>query len=1707
MSLVNRAVRPYFDDFDPNKRYYDVLFRPSYAVQTRELNQIQSMFEQQLTYFGNNIFKNGSIVIPGALNYDNQYQYVKVTINNYSSVIDKIKTGTGLRLITQDDDVIANVLQFVDIDGSDPATFYVRYVNSGATKIVSQFVIGKVANLVDLSDNLVATVNITAVGMGTKASVDAGVYYAQGRFVLVTAQTVLVSKYTSTPTASIGFNYNEVIITENDDSSLVDNASGSPNFTAPGAHRLRIDLTLTSYDTSSGTASLPKDYIELMKMDAGIVQQLARGPEYNVLGQTLAQRTYEESGDYSVKPFAIDVTEDLLVPGSGIDGSKTAAQGGDESKYDVTIDPGLAYVRGYRVELLKSITKIVDKARDTDVSNNSPAIVNYGSYVIVKNTSGWPIGANFQEIDFYDTAIVTPGTASGSKVGSAYVRSIVNGSTVNIYIFDVKNASGVADTSFISSAKSVYSSSGSSVFTADLSYSSIFDTGSTGAIVPLNYSYVKTLLDENGNTDTNYTVTRKFSATADASGNVFLSCGANESFIDFNNAYSLVIDNTSHAQIYVNSATIGGTPTGSSMTLALGAGEASKAVTAIVQVKKQQATQKNKTVAAGTTSGTADANSSISLGKVDVFELVSVTDSASNDVTDQFTLVKNATMDYYGISYIVAKNSGISYPVSIRFNYYQRGTGDYFSVDSYSLVDYNSIPSISGYRLADCLDFRPDLNTSGVPVAGTDVVHQSSLVNSDITYYLPRIDKVYVTSDGTFDVVKGTSSLNPTEPATPENSMELATITLGAYTANANILTKNVIPNKRYTMADIGTLESRIENLEYYVSLSMLEQQTANSDIYDDAGNDRFKNGFIVDAFQDHSVGDWTWSEYHCSVGPMGSAPNALRPEYSINAIDVSFNSTDSSNVVVKDGLVFLDYTEVDYISQPQGSSTANVNPYAVYKWDGAIDLSPSVDNWIDVVYNPPKVNYTVIQNGNLQQSWQALGLAWNSGSSSYTTQSVSSSSKVVGSTIVAQQQQLVWTQSLGRDQDTTPGSYSLVTPTTYKGLYNGNPAILQDVKNTVQTTSTITLTTTNTNTTVDEIGDYLLSQSAIPYIRSKDVVVSIKGMKPSTKMFFFFDNVQVDQYVKPDDSSDAQYGDDVVTDDTGSATAIFTIPDDATQKFRIGTRVLDVTDSSSNDALNAQSYGSATYTAQGVLETRQLEYNATRAVNTSSSSISSTSTTTNVQTNLVKYYDPLAESFLITDDGGAFVTAIDLYFAQKDSDISITVEIHGMDNGFPTQDIIPGSSVTLDPSQVNVSSDGSIATTFTFPYPVSLKQGTEYCFVIHSNSDQYYIWKATMGETDIISGSVISKQPFIGVMFKSQNSSTWTEDQLSDLKFAMRRASFNVSTNGVIILENEEQADVPLVANPIFTYDSETYFDVVMPDGHNFIAGGSIVLSGLTGGNGFVDTDLNGTHIISSIQSPRSIRINTSVTATADGQIGGDSGTRSNTVQYSMINPSITDVTFDSTSIEYEFKGIGGKSFSGSETPYDVSIDYQQISNDTLNFLSRPYMVLTNAEETSKLSGNKSFTMRITLESTKENVSPVIDLQQSVIVTPMFLIDNNSTDDADGSNIYAKYRTIPISIDNPTVALQLYTDEYVPNNAKILYSVRTANSSSELANADWSIIHTSTSSVSPYYIAMSQLTEESSDFTWLQLMIQLKSDSVADIPQVRDMRLIALGT
>jgi hypothetical protein len=308
------SIEPFFDDFSEDDKYHKILFRPGYAVQARELTQLQTILQEQIRRHGDHIFKEGAMVIPGQIAYDLNYNYVTLTFSagaNVESILSKlvgleIKNSSGLSAI---------VMNYTLPEGDDPATIFVKYLNS-----VQDPATGNNISTFDVAESLAPTGNpelavtvagetattVIPIGKGCAATIQRGIYYIKKKFVLVTEQTVILDKYTNSPSYRVGLQFNESVIYPEDNEQLLDNALGSPNYAAPGAARHYVDLVLTKLSLTSETST---DFIDLLRLQNGNVIFKIDRTNYAEIEKTLARRTYDESGDYALDPFNIQAKE------------------------------------------------------------------------------------------------------------------------------------------------------------------------------------------------------------------------------------------------------------------------------------------------------------------------------------------------------------------------------------------------------------------------------------------------------------------------------------------------------------------------------------------------------------------------------------------------------------------------------------------------------------------------------------------------------------------------------------------------------------------------------------------------------------------------------------------------------------------------------------------------------------------------------------------------------------------------------------------------------------------------------------------------------------------------------------------------------------------------------------------------------------------------------------------------------------------------------------------------------------------------------------------------------------------------------------------------------------------------------------------------------------------------------------------------------
>ena len=375
---TNLNVSPYFDDFNEDKNFNRVLFKPGIPVQARELTQLQTILQNQIEKFGQHFFKEGAMVIPGQIGYDGEYHAIEledtflgIPISEY---LDKL---VGKTIRGEISGVEATVVNHITSTQSDRGhnTLYVKYTKSGNDFVSNSFNDGE--NLITSSDieygisRVVAnnpfatTIALGAASIGSAATIQEGVYFIRGYFVKVSTQTIIVEQYNNNPSYRVGLFIDENVVSAFDDSDLFDNAAGFSNFAAPGADRFQVKPTLIKKDIDDLSDA---NFIELLRLDKGTILKMVKKTDYNLLADEFARRTFDESGNYYVKQFGVQVRESLnnRQGNNGVYFKNQKTSQGNEPSSDsmiLQVSPGKAYVRGYEIEKVGSSFIDVEKPR------------------------------------------------------------------------------------------------------------------------------------------------------------------------------------------------------------------------------------------------------------------------------------------------------------------------------------------------------------------------------------------------------------------------------------------------------------------------------------------------------------------------------------------------------------------------------------------------------------------------------------------------------------------------------------------------------------------------------------------------------------------------------------------------------------------------------------------------------------------------------------------------------------------------------------------------------------------------------------------------------------------------------------------------------------------------------------------------------------------------------------------------------------------------------------------------------------------------------------------------------------------------------------------------------------------------------------------------------------------------------------------------
>lgn len=1572
-------VSPYFDDYAVDKGFVSILYRPG-TVQTRELNQMQTIIQDQVARFGRNIFQEGSVVIPGGISFKQSQPYVKLSITQ--EAYDSIKSlpVSSLWIRSASTGLNAKVIKLVAASGTDPVTAYVEYIDGGNTTTEKVFSAPEPLYIVDNTTNVsLANCAATEIGVGQYASLAEGVYFVRGYFVHAAAQDVIVSKYNTTSTIRVGFSVNETIVTENDDPSLYSNATGEPNYKAPGAHRFKIGLSLVTKSGYENDAS----FVELMSVEGGVLKSITKATEYSLLEDSLAQRTYEESGDYVVSDYGIEMKEHLNTGSNG--GVYAPSAGGLDSKLVAMMKPGVGYVKGYRFENTGVVALPIDKARDTQVGNNSVAAAVYGSYIIATDVHSIP-PINGTLIDLYSTPIVA-GVVSGTKLGTARIKSVrrEDSTSYRIYLFDLTLNAGFT----FGSVQGIRYQDASNLFGGKVVGSSLFETNKRTMIFPLPFGGVKTL-KPTGTSDTSYTVIREYNVLTDGSGNASLSCAVGEFFAAYNSTdYVVALTGANNAGTIYNNPTItlGGSPVGRNITVALGASGANKTIKVIAPVVKSAPVEKTKNLIERTQTFSFVAERFKQLDRADISSIVSMIDNdTAEDVSSLFTVEYGQRPDaiYFGS---ITASSNITRNVRVTYKYFDHSSGDFCSVDSYSNIGYADIPSYTDfqgntYDLRNCLDFRPVQTVSGF--ASGDVIRSSDTIRADIEYYLPRIDSIYVDSNKTFGVAKGIASSNPIAPSIPDTAMRLYDLKLNPYTYNKNDLKIVKEDNRRYTMRDIGKLEKRIENMEYYVSLSVLELSANAIQVIDSAtGNNRFKNGFAADDFTNDTLSDLNSSEWKANLDLVNGELIPRMKENAFGLVAGSYSNIAAKGTVSKT----LDFYSVPLISQPYATRTINVNPYAVFTWNGVMKLSPDVDYWREVRY-------------------------------------VDASGSTVSTTTYT----------------TADSRYYFTVPTT-----NRSTAWTSSSSSTSGSTTTTRTTTTTVSTT-----DVLLSEQASRYMRPITIAYKVTGLRPYTRVNAFYDNVPISSYMSS-----------LTTDVYGSLSGSFNVP---SQTLKSGKGVLTLTDAGTFDGADKSTFADAQFTSNGVIETRS-------STSTTSSNTVVTQVTVERLTNNGGDRDPIAQSFRIVKQPGAFIDSIGVAFATKAKTIPVHMQLRPLVNGLPSNTVI--AEVSMNPNVVFTSTNAKAFTYFKFEEPVYLETG-EYAFVLLADTQEYTVFHSRMGESLVTADGAVSKQPHTGVMFSSSNGSTWTPHQVDDLTFVINRAKFVPS--GSLKFTSDVAAPVYLDNNPLVsTQGSTSVFVKCSP--HGYKVNDKVTISGAVAGSVFDSANINGTWTISSV-TESGFTITAGTSATTSATFGGPDVSVQGHWTYAVSQTFIPYLSFDSTKIVFNEnqKQASNRTFVGA-SQFAPNIAYVQ-------------------DRECYVGAAGDYVVDVSLSTDDDYLSPVVDIGGCIVLSWLPTVSSSFSD------VQMAYVTKTASFDNPSTMARIYVGAKLPGNSnmRVYYQLDGGTTWTQMSPSSPIVNDSSVSKEYVYEVA------NVGSFSGLKLKVEMISDDRSKYPSLTDIRMIALA-
>lgn len=1046
MAITTYNQAPYHDDYQTlvngrsaeNKNYLRILFRPGFALQARELNSLQSSLQTQIDRHGSGSYRNGQPVLDGKAIFKENVLYVDLIPSEpftTSTLVTSLLLQDTIEIVTGTDGEAGNEL-FVkpigaNIVGTKVRLFFETIFESSDSPTVT---IGKKipanatvrykgdSQIIDSSgntqenDSVIAVVgNTTDSGYGFGVTVDAGIYYIKGQFVHTPAirRFWIKENYDDIVRGDTNLIIREKIITSTQDGSLLDNAGGTANYSAPGADRYQITLDVGFFEPVLKFGELQGQsgniFIKGSRQDFTTARLFTTSEEsveleennYDLgkknLDERLATRTVEESGDYTLNPFGLSIREFVDTTGEAEDalyqqseitsdqpfGVTTVADG--EKKFIAEIENGTAYVGGYRFYFPQKTTLAVDKARTFKNVEDEEVTFQIGNYIeidvfdspklnsptrtddsnnpsAIKNVYATSTGTRINNINelFFNPNSQNSSYSPANQGLKSIIKSAIylsdtadaaNGNSTYKYRFYLSHGASLADIksaipgikdigNYTKLAAGVNNSSNGIAIQDRANDGNVFllpkvPVRNVGAVTYEKFRRFPTT-GANAFTETTFTSSspRATITITAPSGETFTGTGANDKF-DYTiirrqgleSPYNYRLINPENYELISgtsSSVTFGAVRDDDSPLFGDSPTAADGKWIVYAPVKITTGKPRTKTRVSGETdirlqlrsetgNFIASPNLVVKLKDQDV-----IASTITNPFVTNFTVVDNGQShpEFYNDVKLQFSSEAIDFGSSptlgntpnfkFTYDYYEHSEdGDYFTVNSYGNYDddtvtqaipYASIPKYEGLSLSNYIDFRSKSNRES-PRNGSEYGNISLVPNRPVkmsySYYLPRRDRLVIDQTGKIRMITGQPDNKPVLPEQPEGALTLYTTFIPPFTGDVNRILTQYVDNSRFTMRDIGRLKKRVDEVEYYTALSLLESNLNNKQITNDDGTERFKNGFLVSNFERDTISNPLDSNYLACIDRKRSL---LRPYFTQRNLRLFYEFPAESN-------------------------------------------------------------------------------------------------------------------------------------------------------------------------------------------------------------------------------------------------------------------------------------------------------------------------------------------------------------------------------------------------------------------------------------------------------------------------------------------------------------------------------------------------------------------------------------------------------------------------------------------------------------------------------------------------------------------------------------------------------------------------------------------------------------------------------------------